>query len=303
MEYTVSASVFASFWTFASADLFEAMTELALYGVLVVLVAFAAALLCRPRAGRTPVLAISTVLMFVLATVQLAARLRATASAFQVFYLAVQGQFTPQSPAANGAMAQYIGYNFAEDILLVTNNIVTDGLLIYRCFLIWDRNRYIVVVPTLMLLLTAILSYLSAYEGDYPTAAGPSVPLPVGFSLGLLTNIVLVGLTAGRILYTRFKLRGLQNHEARRYNTAAAMITESGAIVCAWTVVYVIVRSLSPPTVWRIFRGGLAQILNIVPILIVVRVGLGHSLQGTETQNKTLTDEKWKAKTSASSEV
>ncbi|KAJ7455944.1 hypothetical protein B0H11DRAFT_1965412 [Mycena galericulata] len=284
MDYTISASLFSYFWTFASADLFEAMTELVLYGVLVVLVIFSAALMLRRQGTSSLVLSVSTALMFTLATVQLAARLRATASAFQVFYLAVQGERVPQSAAANAAMSQYINFNFAEDILLVTNNLLTDGVLIYRCFLIWDRNRYIIILPSLMLLLTTVLSYISAYEGDYPSAAGPAIDLRIGFALGVLTNLVLVGLTAGRIWHTRGKARQLMKNEVvRRYTTATAMILESGAIVCAWVVVYVILRSLSPPTVWRIFRGGLAQMLNIVPILIVVRVGLQQSLQTTAT--------------------
>lgn len=88
------------------------------------LAAFAAALLYRRRFASSRVLAFSTVAMFLLATVQLAARLRATANAFQVFYLAVQGEFAPQSRVASDAMARYIGFNFAEDILLVTNKYV-----------------------------------------------------------------------------------------------------------------------------------------------------------------------------------
>jgi len=214
-----------------------------------------------------------------------------------VFYLAVQGEIAPQSPIAREALARNLDLNFVEDVLLVTNNLVSDGLLIYRCYLIWGRNKYIAIGAGLMLLLTTILSYISAVEGDYPSAAGPAIDLRIGFLLSVLTNMVIVGLTVGRILHTRRKARTiLQRDVARRYNTAAAMVLESGAIVCAWVIAYVVVRSMSPPTVWRIFRGGLAQMLNIVPTMIVVRVGLGHDIQRN--------DSTWKSKeSSASSEV
>ncbi|KAJ6541781.1 hypothetical protein B0H19DRAFT_1174632 [Mycena capillaripes] len=284
MDYTISASVFSLFWDLAAAELFAAMSEMLFYGILLVLVAFAVNLLWRRQAGAR-VLLISTAVMFVFATVQFGARLQATVKAFDVFYLAVQGEFSPQSARARDAAAQNLAFNFLEDVLLVTNNAFTDGVLIYRCFLIWGSNYYVIIAPSLMLLLTSILSYISAYEGDYPSAAGPSIDLRIGFALSVLTNIVLVGLTAGRILHTRRVARraGMRT-DVRRFNTAVAMVLESGAILCAWVVVYVILRSISPPTTWRVFRGGLAMLLNIVPTMIIVRIGLGHAIDSESTK-------------------
>ncbi|KAJ7664925.1 hypothetical protein B0H17DRAFT_1091199 [Mycena rosella] len=308
MDYTVSATSFADVWTFASADLFEAISEVLFYGILLVLVAFALNLLSQRKAAGGLVLGIATVIMFILATVQLAARLQATVEAVKLVYLTVQGQTEPQTRISNETMDRYINFNFAEDVLLVTNNMVTDGVLIYRCFLIWGRNKYVVIGPGLLLLITSVLSYLSAVQGDYPTPGGPTVDLRIGFLLSVLTNLLLVGLTAGRVWHTRHKARGfLKKEVARRYNTAVIMILESGAILCAWTVAYVVFRSISPPTVWRVFRGGLAQILNIVPTLIVVRVGLGHTVDeanGTwRSKDSSLAELKSQTETSASSQV
>ncbi|KAJ7837361.1 hypothetical protein B0H14DRAFT_2791508, partial [Mycena olivaceomarginata] len=209
-------------------------------------------------------------------------RILAARKAYLVFYLAVGGQFAPESELARNALAKNVLYNFVEDVLLVTNNALTDGVLIYRCWLIWGKNYYVIAGPSVMLLLTSVLSYLSAVEGDYPSAKGPAVDLRIGFLLGLLTNIVLVGLTAGRIFNTRRTARNLQSAVARRYNTAIAMVLESGLILTTWVVIYLLLRSLAPPTTWRVFRGGLAILLNIVPTMIVVRVGLGHSINESE---------------------
>ncbi|KAJ7069058.1 hypothetical protein B0H15DRAFT_122640 [Mycena belliarum] len=289
-EFTVSSTVFAEFWTFASADLYELITEVLFYGILLVLVAFAVTLLSRKRqAVGGSVLGAATGVMLIFATAQLLARFVATFEAFRVFSLAVQGQRAPESDIARRAMSKYIDVNFAEDVLLVTNNLFTDSLLIYRCFLIWGRNKYIIIGPGLLLLLSAALSYVAAVQGDYPTAGGPTVDLRIGFALSVFTNLLLVGLTAGRIWYTRRRAHGfLEKSVAARYNTAIMMVLESGGILCAWVVAYVVVRSISPPTVWRVFRGGMAQMLNIAPTLIVVRVGLGHTIQettGTWTAN------------------
>ncbi|KAJ7603125.1 hypothetical protein FB45DRAFT_152455 [Roridomyces roridus] len=287
--FTVSESTLSTFWTFVSADLFEAMTELIFYGILLVLVAFASVLLYRRPIASNRVLSVSTVVMFILATVQLAARLRSTTAAFRLFYLAMQGELVPQSAVANKANGEWVDSQFVEDVLLVTNDLVADGVLIYRCWFIWERNYKVIILPSLMLFVTTVLSYLSAYQGDYPSAGGPTVDLRFGFALGLLTNIVIVGLTASRIWMTRAKAvsRNVSDTTIQRYNTALAMVLESGAIICAWTIAYVITRSLCQPPVWRIFRGGLAQLLNIGPILIVVRVGLSQTLRGRSTSTST----------------
>jgi hypothetical protein len=164
---------------------------LAVAGILLVLVAFAANLLSRRQAAGGRILGGATAVMFILATVQLAARLQATVEACRVTYLALQGEIAPQSRLANEAMSRYINLNFAEDVLLVTNKCVansfsfsfrseflfsafTDGVLvriftcvfvltgltfeplyIYRCYLIWARNKYILIGPGLLLLLTS----------------------------------------------------------------------------------------------------------------------------------------------------
>ncbi|KAJ7157182.1 hypothetical protein C8R46DRAFT_1225787 [Mycena filopes] len=287
-EFTIPASTYTQFWDLAAAELYEAMTEMLFYGMLLVLVAFAMNLLVRRQAAGGPILLVATGGMFLLATAQFAARILASQKAVDVFNLAVQGQFATNSVLARNAAAQNLALNFAEDIMLVTNNVVTDGVLIYRCFLIWGRNYYAIAAPSLLLFLSTILSYLAAYEGDYPSSSGPMVDLRIGFALSVLTNIVLVGLTAGRILFTRRKamVAGMHAEVLQRYNSATAMVLESGGILCAWVVVYVILRSMSPPTVWRVFRGGLAQILNIVPTLIIVRVGLGHAVNGSDSTMK-----------------
>ncbi|KAK7048100.1 hypothetical protein R3P38DRAFT_2867362 [Favolaschia claudopus] len=282
--FTVQSSVFNAFWDICSAELFEVISEMLFYGILLVLVCFAGTILVRKQAAGGRVLLLATIMMFVFATTQLIFRVLAARKAYAVFYLAVAGEFAPESPLAREAASLNLAYNFVEDILLVTNNLFTDGILIYRCWLIWGQNLYVIIAPTIMLLLSTVLSYISAVEGDYPSANGPAIDLRIGFLLSLLTNMVLVGLTAGRIFHTRrLSIRRLDADVVRRYNTAMAMILESGAILTAWVIIYVILRSLDvPPTVWRVFRGGLAMLLNIVPTMIVVRVGLGHSINDSE---------------------
>ncbi|KAJ6523012.1 hypothetical protein B0H19DRAFT_1085857 [Mycena capillaripes] len=97
----------------------------------------------------------------------------------------------------------------------------------------------------------------------------------------------------------RFARRTGMQTDLRRYYTAVTMVyacpvpsalrlthtfqansLESGAILCAWLV--------APSMTWRVFCGGFAQSLNIVPKMDVVRVRSGniYSFKGTWYQNE-----------------
>ncbi|KAJ7919326.1 hypothetical protein B0H13DRAFT_1989337, partial [Mycena leptocephala] len=157
MLFTIQSTVFNSFWDAAAAELFSVMVR-----ILLVLVAFAVNLLYRRQASGGRVLLVATAVMFLLATLQFAFRILAAQKAYEVFYLAVAGKFSP--------------------------HVVTDGILIYRCFLIWGKNYY-----------HAVLSAISAVEGDYPVPQGASTSYR--FFARRPTNIVLVGLTAGDLTH------------------------------------------------------------------------------------------------------
>ncbi|KAJ7834199.1 hypothetical protein B0H14DRAFT_2798661 [Mycena olivaceomarginata] len=95
-------------------------------------------------------------------------------------------------------------------------------------------------------------------------------------------------LTAGRIWYIRREVQKLtgQRPLRQRYGTAVAIILESGILYCLCVIIYVISISTKQSSVFgTIFNGvawGLVQVgVNIVPTLILVRVGLGRSTENS----------------------
>ncbi|KAJ7111269.1 hypothetical protein C8R44DRAFT_799233 [Mycena epipterygia] len=105
------------------------------------------------------------------------------------------------------------------------------------------------------------------------------------YILGTVTNVILVALTAGRILWIRRETFyvGLDDKFRNRYNIAVVIVLESGAVYCMYGILLVIVMSLKPiPMIFEGVAAGLArQIINIAPTLTIVRVGLGHNIQDT----------------------
>ncbi|KAJ7510723.1 hypothetical protein B0H11DRAFT_1955915 [Mycena galericulata] len=280
LYFIVFPTKFPDYWDFIASRTYGTCVEIFFYGVLLVLLSFAAHLLYhRPtRAGRRS-LGVTTSIMAILATAQLVVHIWGTVVAFRILQLAIHGEEYPYSPSAVSATDLYANLYALEDILLVTNKST------YRCFAIWGRDLRVVILPMIMVLATTVMGYVCAYQDDY-SSAGPYVDFRIAFLMSVLTNTVLMALTAGRIWWIRRDASILSDSAGvRRYTTVIAIILESGAIYCVCVIIYVVVISVLNPGNFTplvdIFRGAIPQIMNIAPTLIIVRVGLGYGSEET----------------------
>ncbi|KAJ6508448.1 hypothetical protein C8R45DRAFT_1089624 [Mycena sanguinolenta] len=169
-----------------------------------------------------------------------------------------------------------------DSTVIVLNNFGADSLFIYRCYAIWDQSRYrkqIIIIPLILLVVTAILGVtFSALPG------GDLTPLLV-VSLGaIVTNVLLTGLTIGRIWWTRRQLRVVgETKLTQRYNTAMVMLFESSALYLVLIVTFLIVQILGgaaaiESTGISILCGASGQLMNMLPALVVVRVSFGRTI-------------------------
>ncbi|KAJ6496099.1 hypothetical protein C8R45DRAFT_1131882 [Mycena sanguinolenta] len=280
MDYTVAPSTFAVYWGFAVSRVYGVCAELLLYGVLLVLSCIAAHALYYWTGGTRKMLAAATFAMALLATSQVVVNVIVTQLDLKIFRLEIEGETWPVSPTRVRVANLAYRLGAVKDFLLTTNNLVTDSLFIYRCFLVWGRNARVVVLPILMLITTTVLGYLAAYEDDLVNPY--FIDERIVYIMVLLTNILLLTLTAGRIWWIRRDaIIVLESDHVRKYDTVIATILESGAIYCISIILLLISISVSSDDtrtpVAQIFRSALPQIMNIAPTLIIVRVGLGHT--------------------------
>ncbi|KAJ7144108.1 hypothetical protein C8R44DRAFT_142822 [Mycena epipterygia] len=272
MEAALDPVVLESSWGSLQAGLYESMTALLLYGIFLVLFVLASYLLAYrlDAPGRRYFIAI-TVAMFLFSTTQVVLHTTIALLAIRGVHHEIRGE-----PFIEEVFICKILF-FAQDIVLVTNNLITDGLFTYRCYLVWGKNVYSTILPLCMLAATTAIGYVEAFRDDYHPF-GSIITSRVAFDLSILTNVVLMCLTAGRIWWARKELRTILSDPAitRKYNTAIAMILESGAIYCATVVGVVLSEAFSSPSshVYPMFRGAIAQVVNIAPTIIIVRVGL-----------------------------
>ncbi|KAJ7020348.1 hypothetical protein C8F04DRAFT_1144630 [Mycena alexandri] len=272
MYYVVDPAQFASLCVLMSNTLSIVCTTLVLYGLYIVLFILAIrAITQRNPPRRRTLLAVTSVLFF-LGTCDAVAAVASMGITFRLFKEVVQESSDPLH------LLRVLNVLRLIEIVRVTLNIVvTDLLFLYRCYIIWESRKKVLILPALCILATVVLLVvvcLQLYEGTY--LIDPRAP----FIMLLGTNLLLMFLTAGRIWY---RGRGVHTilgpNFGKTYNSALALILESGAIYCFCAIL--LVASQTTQTAGEfgaIFYGistGLAtQTVNIAPTLILVRIGM-----------------------------
>ncbi|KAJ7218460.1 hypothetical protein GGX14DRAFT_695690 [Mycena pura] len=153
----------------------------------------------------------------------------------------------------------------AQWAVLAANILVADGVFVYRCYQIWTRDIKIIIVPASLLIATTIT-----------TAVVPTGRLDerVALGFGLATNLVLLTLSVGRILYnSRTMERDFGMSAARNHNKSAMRIVIYGGVLyCATALMVLISRSVGTGSnlAFYISVGAARHVVNIAPILAVL---------------------------------
>ncbi|KAF8177549.1 hypothetical protein K438DRAFT_1292840 [Mycena galopus ATCC 62051] len=215
-------------------------------------------LLRRPQHRGKIVLLVTAIALFTLSTVQLVLLLVISASDI------------------SGIVVPYQEIVYTVNILYGVNNIIADGLVIYRCYCIWNHNIYAVIFPMMLLVGTSIFGLDLALD-----------PYPF-YALSLATNILVTALTAGRIWWFYRTARAYSMTDSqKRYASTISILVESGALYSVAVTIFLVVvsapsaRGASPAALSM-----LQQVMGIAPTLIIVRVGMGATVESVQSTLK-----------------
>ncbi|TFY72243.1 hypothetical protein EVG20_g745 [Dentipellis fragilis] len=200
-------------------------------------------------------------------------------------------------------------FNVVHDVLNVFSQIAADGLLIFRCFVIWERKIRIVLPLIILLTATTVCNLVDAHY-DYELykmsrAAGSSGVTPPGWfravdmssefanagvAMMLATTVLTTIATAGRIWWTLKRLG--RRSIGGAYRSAILMLVESGMLYSSALIVQLIIQQTAAEYI-GIFPEIQSMLSGIAPTLIIVRVGMGRSFETThvsaiQTQNNTM---------------
>ncbi|KAJ6483286.1 hypothetical protein C8R45DRAFT_1099562 [Mycena sanguinolenta] len=176
--------------------------------------------------------------------------------------------------------------NIVMGAVYVTSNLIADSIFIYRCYCIWGFRKRIIAMPIVLLVASGCLGYASVIacglEGisEFFSNTGIFV-MAVVFSV--LTNIVLMALTAGRIWWISRGARMIMGHAVvKQYRAVIAMILESGVLYVTPGIIFLILTGVQSSSS-RVLFAMLAQIVGIAPTIILVRVGMGNSVDSVDS--------------------
>ncbi|KAF8154713.1 hypothetical protein B0H34DRAFT_717555 [Crassisporium funariophilum] len=231
--------------------------EVFLYGIYSTLFAICIRVLLKNKRTTQKVLLACAMTMFALATVDVVLELSF------LFWFVVKKNNIPEPD---------LHFKF---LIYITSNIIADSLVIYRCHAVWNNSKRVIVLPCLLLLCGSASGYtfigLSSEEYRFRQ-------LLVAFLFTTVTlNMLVTVLMAGRIWWIARKARSILGPGlSSKYNTMIAIIVESGVIYSIYVVLDVVFPDL-------ILDAGLAQVVGIVPTLIIVQIGLGRDAHDVDT--------------------
>ncbi|KAJ7244974.1 hypothetical protein B0H12DRAFT_1235919 [Mycena haematopus] len=279
-------------WATVLSEIIQSATSLFLNGICILLVVQACHLLNRRRSAGWGVLLCAVVVAGSFSIGQMIQQVVVTAKLLRLHHSADTVQVAGEQQRLRDAIRHLSETKTQRcDIFLVVNNFFTDGLFIYRCYVVWGDAPYrkrVLCLSLILMLFTTVFGIATTSISWNPTAS------TVVVGLGMIAaNVFSTGLTAGRIWWIKRRVQviGITSTQLvrQRYNTAITLLLvfrfdlESSALYFAFMLAWATVRLLGSPALLEspavsVLNGASPQVMNIIPALLVVRVCLARSV-------------------------
>jgi len=180
------------------------------------------------------------------------------------------------------------GYNlflFSKAIIIVPNvlfllsNWLADGLLLYRCWVLYGMNYWVIAFPCLLYLACVGTGILSVYSSSLPDSNTMSAADIIKFSapyfsIAVALNVLLTLMIALRLILHSRNIRNAMGPLPQSdllYKTIATILIESSALYAANFLIYIGLWAAKSPFL-NIFIQSLTETQVIAPFLITLRI-------------------------------
>ncbi|KAF9450829.1 hypothetical protein P691DRAFT_809353 [Macrolepiota fuliginosa MF-IS2] len=225
-------------------------------------------LLYRSRAATHWCLFVVAILMFALATGDIG---------LTHYYL-----FRDRLGEGHGDPAPRLRQIYVKMMLYLTSNLIADVFLIFRCYMVWGRRKRVITVPTILLLVSTVFGFV--FQGLAPSQARDYGIIFLWLTFALNTSVA--SLIAFQIWWMSRELSRVPTGPVHTNKCCyiIAIVMESGALYPIYVLISVVVKSL-------VLRNSLAQVVGIVPTMVIIQIGLGgHTHSAEKTINSLSTN-------------
>jgi len=224
----------------------------------------------HPR-RRNPLLALYTFVLFSLGTVFVAMNTNLEVLSF------IDNREFPGGPETYSLSKYSSALAVTPNAAFILANWMADGLLLFRCKVIWDGHYWILVLPVLMYLGSISMGIMTIFQSSRPNAnLWTSVTVDFGlpyFSISASVNVLLTLLISARLFMHQRRMQ--KNLGSTRgllpYNSIITMMVESSAIYAVSSLLFIGTYGANS-TSSLIFLPILSQTQIIAPLLIISRV-------------------------------
>ncbi|KAK7012903.1 hypothetical protein R3P38DRAFT_1534189 [Favolaschia claudopus] len=274
-------------WTPVLSSLIQCATALFLNGICVLLGVLACYFLCRRGTSLRCVLFWAVVMTSSLATMQMIHQL---VSAVQLVQL--HRSFDTVGEQRELLLLRFerlsASQRLWDKIFILVSNVFTDCIFMYRYYVVSGNARYtrrLLSLSLLLVIVTTIFGVLTSLLPWNPRAS--SIVVGVGM---ISANLLLTGLTAGRIWWMRRCVIQGNPQLVHRSNTAITLLLESSALYFVLMLTVLLVELVGSPDLlespgFAVVNGGSVQIMNILPALLIVRVSVERTVDVDPTCN------------------
>jgi hypothetical protein len=165
-------------------------------------------------------------------------------------------------------------HTYPKAPIFVANNFIADLLLLYRCYVVWNKQKLPVALASLLVIVDTVWGWVG--EGT-PIFALTARFAPVFYWSVFATNVLMTAATAARIYWISRSVTPLLKDRGglNRYQIAVAILVESAAIYSACLLALVL--SFQDTEKRFILGCVVMRMVAVMPTLMVVQVGLSQT--------------------------
>lgn len=191
----------------------------------------------------------------------------------------IENRNNPGGPPAFLAANVAAWYNVFGTAADCAANILTDGLLLYRCYIIWGSSWPVIVIPAIIYLGSVVMAVMMVIESAMPMSdIWQGLAAQFGISWVALTvgfNIIVTTLIISRLLFFHRRVRSVLTDEQRStYTGTVAILVESALPFTVLGIAYLVTYIQGVPSatavgiIWGTF-------VVLTPQLIILRIASG----------------------------
>ncbi|THU98914.1 hypothetical protein K435DRAFT_837901 [Dendrothele bispora CBS 962.96] len=211
-----------------------------------------------------------------------------------IVHIVLRDELDPVTyPYHSQAIQNYTAGVIALPILI---SYISDVLIIYRMYVIWGKRKWIVMIPFILTtcnnafaMIGIIITEIELHKPGFPEFKNKLSDTV--FSLNLLINIAVIALNAAKIHMLIKQAHMILGADVKKfYHNVLAIIIESGALYVLGMFAFLITTLVypNPPTT---YLPAFLPVLSATPTLIIVRAGLGITIENVQEAMITITQQ------------